>query len=111
MPLFKGLKNQAMDYDELLSKVSIVMQNVILFADTIYENIKMGNSSATKEHVVEVAKKAMIHDFIMSLPDGYNTMLGENGVGLYSAPQKGQGSGACKAFLSHLIQWQIVACF
>lgn len=71
-----------MDYDELLSKISIVMQNVILFADTINENIKMGNSNATKEQVIEAAKKAMIHNFIMTLPDGYNTMLGENGVGL-----------------------------
>lgn len=77
-----GVDIREMDYDELLSKISIVMQNVILFADTIYENIKMGNSNATKEQVIEAAKKAMIHDFIMTLPDGYNTMLGENGVGL-----------------------------
>jgi ATP-binding cassette subfamily B protein len=77
-----GVDIREMDYDELLSKISIVMQNVILFADTIYENIKMGNSSATEEQVIEAAKKAMIHDFIMSLPNGYDTMLGENGVGL-----------------------------
>jgi ATP-binding cassette subfamily B protein IrtB len=77
-----GVDIREMDYDELLAKISIVMQNVILFADTIYENIKMGNSRATKEQVVEAAKKAMIHEFIMNLPDGYNTMLGENGVGL-----------------------------
>lgn len=77
-----GVDIREMDYDELLAKISIVMQNVILFADTIYENIKMGNSQATKEQVIEAAKKAMIHDFIMTLPDGYDTMLGENGVGL-----------------------------
>jgi ATP-binding cassette subfamily B protein len=77
-----GVDIREMDYDELLSKISIVMQNVILFADTVYENIKMGNSRATKEQVVEAARKAMIHDFIMSLPDGYDTMLGENGLGL-----------------------------
>lgn len=77
-----GVDIRNMDYDELLSKISIVMQNVILFADTIYENIKMGNNTATKEQVIEAAKKAVIHDFIMTLPDGYDTMLGENGVGL-----------------------------
>lgn len=77
-----GVDIREMDYDELLSKVSIVMQNVILFADSIYENIKMGNSKATKEQVIAAAQKAMIHDFIMSLPDGYDTLLGENGVGL-----------------------------
>ncbi len=77
-----GVDIREMDYDELLSKISIVMQNVVLFADTIYENIRMGNSGSTEEQVTEAAKKAMIHDFIMSLPDGYNTMLGENGVGL-----------------------------
>lgn len=77
-----GVDIREMDYDELLSKISIVMQNVILFADTIYENIKIGNSRSTKEQVFEAAKRAMIHDFIMSLPEGYNTILGENGVGL-----------------------------
>ncbi len=77
-----GVDIREMDYDELLSKVSIVMQNVILFADTVYENIKMGNSRATKEQVIDAAKKAMIHHFIMSLPDGYETMLGEGGAGL-----------------------------
>lgn len=77
-----GVDIREMDYDSLLSNISIVMQNVILFADSIYENIKMGNSNATKEQVIEAAKKAMIHDFIMTLPDGYDTMLGENGVGL-----------------------------
>lgn len=77
-----GVDIREMEYDDLLSHISIVMQNVILFADTIYENIKMGNSAATKEQVIAAAKKAMIHDFIMTLPDGYDTMLGENGVGL-----------------------------
>lgn len=92
-----GVDIREMDYDELLLKVSIVMQNVILFADTIYENIKMGNSRATKEQVIEAAKKAMIHDFIMSLPDGYDTMLGESGVGL-SGGQK-QRLSIARAFL------------
>jgi ATP-binding cassette subfamily B protein IrtB len=77
-----GVDLREMDYDTLLSKISIVMQNVTLFADTIYENIRMGNRQASKEQVIEASKKAMIHEFIMSLPDGYDTLLGENGVGL-----------------------------
>ncbi len=92
-----GVNIREMDYDELLSKISIVMQNVILFADTIYENIKMGNSNATREQVIEAARKAMIHDFIMTLPDGYDTMLGENGVGL-SGGQR-QRISIARAFL------------
>ena len=94
-----GVDIREMDYDELLAKVSIVMQNVILFADTIYENIKMGNSEATREQVIESAKKAMIHDFIMGLPDQYDTMLGENGVGL-SGGQK-QRISIARAFLKN----------
>ena len=67
-----------MDYGELLSHISIVMQNVILFADTIYENIGMGNQHATCEQVIEAAKKAMIHDFIQGIVRGYDTSIGEN---------------------------------
>ncbi|MDQ7092075.1 ABC transporter ATP-binding protein [Desulfosporosinus sp. PR] len=77
-----GVDIRDMDYDELLAQISIVMQNVILFADTVYENIKMGNSRATREQVIEAAQKAMIHETIMSLPEGYDTLLGENGAGL-----------------------------
>ena len=77
-----GTNIQEVEYDELLSKVSIVMQNVILFSDTIFNNIKMGNRNATRREVMDAAKKAMIHDFIMTLPNGYDTILGENGAGL-----------------------------
>ena len=85
------------DYNYLLKNISIVMQNVILFADSIYENIKVGNKDATKEEVIEAAKKAMIHDFIMTLPDGYDTLVGENGAGL-SGGQK-QRISIARAFL------------
>ncbi len=77
-----GVDTRKINYDDLLSHISIVMQNVILFSDTIYENIKVGNRKATKEDVIDAAKKAMIHDFIVSLPEGYDTPLGENGLGL-----------------------------
>lgn len=92
-----GIDIKDIDYNYLLKNISIVMQNVILFADSIYENIKVGNKDATKEEVIEAAKKAMIHDFIMTLPDGYDTLVGENGAGL-SGGQK-QRISIARAFL------------
>ena len=86
-----------MDYDELLGNISIVMQNVMLFADTLEGNIKVGNRNATRKDVIAAAQKAMIHDFIMSLPQGYDTLVGENGVGL-SGGQK-QRISIARAFL------------
>ena len=65
--------------EELLGNISMVFQDVYLFRDTIEANIRMGRSSATHEEVVEAAKKASCHDFIMSLPNGYDTMVGEGG--------------------------------
>lgn len=88
---------RSIDYDELLTHISIVMQNVILFADTIYENIKIGNKNAKREDIIEAAQKAMLHDFIMSLPLGYDSPVGENGVGL-SGGQK-QRISIARAFL------------
>ena len=92
-----GVDVQDMSYDELLGSVSIVMQNVQLFADTIEGNIRLGKAAATQEEIITAAKKARIHDFIMSLPDGYQTMIGENGVGL-SGGQK-QRLSIARAFL------------
>ena len=71
-----------MNCDELLENISMVFQNVYLFNDTIEANIKFGRPDATHELVVEAAKKARCHDFIVELPDGYDTMLGENGANL-----------------------------
>ena len=59
--------------------MSLVLQNVYLFHDTIENNIKFGSPDATHEQVVEAAKKACCHDFISALPDGYNTVIGEGG--------------------------------
>lgn len=92
-----GISIQDMDYDELLGHISIVMQNVMLFADTIENNIKISNRNATRGQVITAAKKAMIHDFIMGLPKGYDTPVGENGVGL-SGGQK-QRISIARAFL------------
>ena len=84
-------------YDELLDRISIVMQNVQLFDNTIEENIRVGKKGATKEEIIEVAKKARIHDFIMSLPKGYETDIGENG-GILSGGQR-QRISIARAFL------------
>lgn len=92
-----GVDVRDMSYDELLGSVSIVMQNVQLFADTIEGNIRLGKAAATQEEIITAAKKARIHDFILSLPDGYQTMIGENGVGL-SGGQK-QRLSIARAFL------------
>ena len=84
-------------YDELLDRISIVMQNVQLFDNTIEENIRVGKKGATKEEIIEAAKKARIHDFIMSLPKGYETDIGENG-GILSGGQR-QRISIARAFL------------
>lgn len=60
----------------------MVFQNVYLFNDTIRNNIKFGKSDATEDEIIEAAKKACCHDFIMALPEGYDTMIGEGGSSL-----------------------------
>lgn len=69
-------------YDELLSNFSFVFQDVYLFDDTVRNNIKFGNPNATDEEMMEIAKKAQCHDFIMKLPQGYDTILQEGGSNL-----------------------------
>ena len=68
--------------ESLRTQVAIVTQDTFLFSDTIRNNIAYGRPEASMEEVVEAAKAAAIHDFIMSLPDGYDTVIGERGVGL-----------------------------
>lgn len=65
--------------DSLLKYISMVFQNVYLFHDTIENNIRFGNPDATREQVVEAARRAQCHEFIMALPEGYQTMVGEGG--------------------------------
>ena len=92
-----GVDVRDIPYDDLLASISVVMQDVRLFADTIEGNIRIGKADATHEEVVEAAKKACIHEFVMSLPQGYETLIGENGVGL-SGGQK-QRLSVARAFL------------
>lgn len=67
--------------------IGIVQQDVFLFADTIYENIRYGRPDATEEEVIEAAKKAEIYDDILAMPEGFNTYVGERGT-LLSGGQK-----------------------
>ena len=68
--------------ESLMDQISVVFQNVYLFADTIENNIKFGRPEATHEEVVAAAKAACCDDFIESLPDGYQTVIGEGGASL-----------------------------
>ena len=66
----------------LMDRISMVFQRVYLFQDTVYNNIAIGRPDATREEVEEAAKKARCYDFIMQLPDGFNTVIGEGGASL-----------------------------
>ncbi|HHV81426.1 TPA: ABC transporter ATP-binding protein [bacterium] len=80
--LIDGRDVREIDIDILRSSISIVLQETILFSGTIKENILWGNEFATDEEVIEIAKIAQAHDFIMSFPDGYDTQIGQRGVDL-----------------------------
>ena len=68
--------------NSLMKNISMVFQNVYLFRDTIRNNIKFGSPDASEEQMIAAAKEARCHDFIMALPDGYNTVIGEGGSSL-----------------------------
>lgn len=76
---------------------SFVTQETILFKDTIENNLKIANPNATKEQIIEACKKASLHDFINTLPDGYETMVGELGDTLSGGER--QRIGVARAFL------------
>ncbi len=78
---------KSIDPEMILKEVSMVFQKVILFKDTIYNNIRVGKQDATREEVIEAAKMANCHHFISMLPDGYNTMVDENGGNLSGGEQ------------------------
>ena len=77
-----GVNVKDYSMNSLMNNFSFVFQTVYLFADTIENNIKFGRQDATHEEVVAAAKKACCHDFIIQLPDGYNTVIGEGGATL-----------------------------
>ncbi|MCT4544709.1 MAG: ABC transporter ATP-binding protein/permease [Vallitalea sp.] len=73
----KNIKDYSLE--SLMEQISMVFQNVYLFADTIENNIRFGKPDASRKDVITAAKKACCHDFIMELPDGYDTVIGEGG--------------------------------
>ncbi len=75
-----GTDVRAYTLDSLLANFSMVFQNVYLFRDTIANNIKFGKPDATMEEVMAAARKACCHDFILALPEGYETVVGESGA-------------------------------
>lgn len=76
----KDIKNVSLG--SLMDQISMVFQRVYLFQDTVYNNIAIGRPDATKEEVMEAAKKARCYDFIMELPEGFDTVIGEGGASL-----------------------------
>ena len=80
--LYDGINISDIRKDDLRSSLGIVLQDTNLFTDTIRENIRYGNLEATDEQIIEAAKLAGAHDFIMLMPDGYDTVLSGDGSGL-----------------------------
>lgn len=79
---------QDMSIHDLMEQMAFVFQESFLFSDTIFNNIALGKPGATKEQVEQAAKAAQCHDFIMALPDGYQTKIGDGGVYLSGGEQQ-----------------------
>lgn len=79
---FNGFPMNEINPESLMSHISMVFQDVYLFQDTIRNNIRFGKTDATEEEIIAAAKKACCHDFIMRLPKGYDTLVGEGGCTL-----------------------------
>ena len=79
MVLFGGADERGLDPEKLMRRISFVFQDVYLFRDTVRNNIAFGREGATEAEVEEAAKRACAHDFILRLPQGYDTMVGEGG--------------------------------
>ena len=97
--LLDGYDIRAMTSRSLRSNIGIVQQDIYLFAGTIAENIRYGKLDASEQEIIEAAKKAHAHDFIMALPDGYDTDIGQRGVKL-SGGQK-QRLSIARVFLKN----------
>ena len=80
--LVRGKDVREVKLADLMDHISMVFQRVYLFQDTIYNNIAMGRPDATREEVMEAAKKSRCYDFIMALPQGFDTVIGEGGESL-----------------------------
>ena len=97
--LLDGINVRDIDQQSLRKNIGIVQQDVYLFAGTVMENIRYGNPAATDEEIIEAAKHANAHDFIMSLPNRYHSEIGQRGVKL-SGGQK-QRLSIARVFLKN----------
>ena len=97
--LIDGVDVRKIKLKSLRENIGFVQQETFLFSKSIFENIKLGKSNATKEEVIEAAKNAYAHDFIMNLPEGYDTQVGHNGTKL-SGGQR-QRIAIARAFLKN----------
>ena len=79
---FNNTDMSEIEPEALMKQISMVFQNVYLFQDTIKNNIRFGKADATDEEIEDAARKACCHEFIMKLPNGYDTMVGEGGCTL-----------------------------
>ncbi len=97
--LLDGIDLRDIKKDSLRAQISIVLQDTLLFSTTVRENIAYGRADATEEEIIEAAKRAQAHDFIMAMPDGYASSVGERGSHL-SVGQR-QRLGIARAFLKN----------
>ncbi len=84
----RGTDIRSVPLAKLLNNISMVFQRVYLFQDTVYNNIAIGRMDATREEVEEAARKARCYDFIMALPQGFDTVIGEGGASLSGGEQQ-----------------------
>ena len=86
--LVRGKDIREVPLASLMDNISMVFQRVYLFQDTVYNNIAMGRMDATREEVIDAARKARAYDFIMALPEGFDTVIGEGGASLSGGEQQ-----------------------
>lgn len=97
--LLDGVNIKNIKLDFLRRQIGVVQQDVYLFSGTVMDNIRYGNNNASKEDIIQASKDANAHEFIMELPDGYNTDIGQRGVKL-SGGQK-QRISIARVFLKN----------
>lgn len=97
---YNGTDVDCVNTDSLLDNVTMVSQSTYLFDESIEENLRIAKSDATKEEIEEACKMASVHDFIMSLPEGYETRagaLGDNPFGRRKTENRGSPALSCAA--------------
>ena len=93
--MVRGKDVRSVPLAQLMDNISMVFQRVYLFQDTVFNNIAFARHDATREEVIEAAKKARAYDFIMALPDGFDTMIGEGGASLSGGEQQRLSIARC----------------